>query len=263
MGGAFAEPLRSSSREYQMIIFDEDRPSDSPFIERVWRCHSEGAAPFPSIAASRCELVVSRLGGKVTVTVRGPETRATPLGDCPGGGEWLGILLKLGTFLPHLPTGTLVDAEVNLPAVSRDSFWLFGSIWQLPDYDNADTFVDWLVRKGELARDPVVDAALQGHLPDRDLRTIQRHFLQVTGLTQSAAQQIERARCATHLLQQGVSILDTVLEAGYFDQPHLTRSLKYLIGQTPAQIREKSRPEQMPFLYKTTPLWMLHNSSIC
>jgi hypothetical protein len=166
-----------------MILFDEDRPSDSPFVERVWRCHSEGAAPFLSIAASRCELVVSRLGGKITLTVRGPETRATPLGDCPGNGEWLGILLKLGTFLPHLPTSTLVDAEVNLPTVSKNSFWLFGSAWQLPDYDNADTFVDWLVRKGLL--------------------------------TQSAARQIERARYATHLLQQGTSIPDTVFEAGY------------------------------------------------
>jgi methylphosphotriester-DNA--protein-cysteine methyltransferase len=63
-------------------------------------------------------------------------------------------------------------------------------------------------------------------------------------------------------LQQGVSILDTTLEAGYFDQPHLTRSLSSLIGQTPSQIREQSRPEQMPFLYKTTDLWMTHNTSI-
>jgi hypothetical protein len=47
--------------------------------------------------------------------------------------------------------------------------------------------------------------------------------------------------------------LDTIHEVGYFDQPHLTRSLKYFIGQTPAQLREKSRPEQLPFLYKTTP----------
>ncbi|HEV2582587.1 MAG TPA: AraC family transcriptional regulator [Ktedonobacteraceae bacterium] len=234
-----------------MIFFDEDRPSDSPFVDRVWRCHSEGAAPFLSIAASRCELVVTRLQGKVTVTVRGPETRATPLGDCPGDGEWLGLLLKLGAFLPDLPTGTLVDAEVNMPTVSKDSFWLFGSAWQLPDYDNADTFVDWLARKGLLAREPVVDAAMR--LKDRSLSTIQRRFLRATGLTQSAARQIERARSATHLLQQGVSILDTVEQAGYFDQPHLTRSLKYLIGQTPAQILQKSRPEQMPFLYKTTP----------
>ena len=245
-----------------MIFFDEDRASDSPFVERVWRCHSEGAHPFLSIAASRCELVVSRLGGKVTLTMRGPETRATPLGECPGDGEWLGILFKLGTFLPLLPPTTLMDAEVNLPIVSRNSFSFSGYAWQLPDYDNAETFVDWLVRKDLLARDPVVDAALEGGPQVRDLRTIQRRFLRATGLTQSAVRQIERARYATHLLQQGVSILDTVLEAGYFDQPHLTRSLKHFIGQTPAQIREQSRPEQMPFLYKTTPLEMTYTTSI-
>jgi AraC-like DNA-binding protein len=245
-----------------MIFFDEDRASDSPVVERVWRCHSEGAHPFLSIAASRCELVVSRLGGKITVTVRGPETRATPMGDCPGGGEWLGILLKLGTYIPRLPTETLVNTGVDLPIVSRNSFSLSDSTWQLPDYDNADTFVDCLVHKDLLARDPLVDAALEGHLKDPDPRTVQRHFLRTTGLTQSAVRQIERARYATRLLQQGVSILDTVEQAGYFDQPHLTRSLKHFIGQTPAQIREQSRPEQMPFLYKTTPLWMNHNIPI-
>src|SRR5215467_13065706 len=208
-----------------MIFFDEDRASDSPFVEKVWRCHSEGADPFLSIASSHCELVVSRLQGKVTMTVRGPETKATWMGDCPGGGEWIGIILKLGTYLPLMPTRMLVDGEVNLPVISRNSFWLFGSAWQLPDYDNADTFVDLLVRKGLLARDPVVDAALQGHLQDLSLSTIQRRFLRATGLTQSTAHQIERARYATYLLQQGVSILDTVQQAGYYDQPHLTRSL--------------------------------------
>ena len=245
-----------------MLIFDEDRASDSPFVEQVWCCHSEGEAPFLSIAASRCELVVGRFEGKVTMTVRGPETRAIPQGNCPGEGEWIGILLKMGTFLPHLPTRTLVDTGVDLPTASRNSFWLSGSLWQFPDYDNADTFVDWLVRKGLLARDPVVDAALQGHMQDRSLSTIQRRFLRATGLTQNTARQIERARYAMRLLQQGVSILDTVDLAGYFDQPHLTRSLRYLIGQTPVQIREKSRPEQMPFLYKTTPFVMSHTISV-
>lgn len=235
-----------------MIFFDEDRPSESPFVERIWRCHSEGADPFLSIAASRCELVVSKLRGKITVTVRGPETRATSAGDCPGDGEWLGILLKPGTFVSLLPTKILVDTGVNLPT-SSNFFWLDGSSWQFPTYDNADTFVDRLVRRGLLARDPIVDAVLRGHVEDRSLSTVQRRFLRATGLTQSAVRQIERARYATQLLQQGVSVLDTVELAGYFDQPHLTRSLKRLIGQTPAQIREKSRPEQMPFLYKTTP----------
>lgn len=236
-----------------MLIFDEDRPSDSPYVERIWRCHSEGAAPFLSIAASRCELVVSRLEGKVTMTVRGPETKATPMGDCPGDGEWFGILLRLGTYLPHMPTGTLVDTGVNLPTVSRSSFWFSGAAWQFPDYANAETFVAWLAREGLLAREPIVDAAIHGQVEGRSPSTIQRRFLRATGLTQSEVRKIERARYATSLLQQGTSIADTAFEAGYFDQPHLTRALKHLIGQTPAQIREQSRPEQMPFLYKTTP----------
>ena len=60
-------------------------------------------------------------------------------------------------------------------------------------------------------------------------------------------------KVATLLLKQGVSIIDTILEAGYFDQAHLTRSMKYFIGQTPAQILRQSQPEQLSFLYKTRP----------
>ena len=235
-----------------MIIFDDVRLSDSPFVERIWRCHSESDGPFLSIAQSHCELVVSKLYGKTTLTVRGPETRATAMGICPADGEWIGIRLKLGVVLPLLPTRTLVNAAVNLPEATNASFWLGGSVWQFPDYDNADTFVERLVRKGLLVHEPVVDAALQGQLKDLSLSSIQRRFLRATGVTQGTARQIERARYAALLLQQGVSIMDTTIEAGYFDQPHLTRSLKHFIGQTPAQILQKSRPEQMPFLYKTT-----------
>ncbi|HZS77606.1 MAG TPA: AraC family transcriptional regulator [Ktedonobacteraceae bacterium] len=236
-----------------MLIIDEERASDSPFVERVWRSHSEGAKPFLSIAVNHCELVVSRLQGRVTMTLRGPETRATPAGNIPPEGEWLGILLKLGTFLPHLPPSRLVDGGVDLPTASRNSFWLDGSVWQFPDYENADIFIERLARKGLLLHDPVVEAALQGQPKDLTLRAIQYRFLQATGITQSIARQIERARYATLLLQQGVSILDTIEQAGYYDQPHLTRSLTRFIGQTPAQLFHHSRPEQLSFLYKTTP----------
>ena len=57
---------------------------------------------------------------------------------------------------------------------------------------------------------------------------------------------------ATNLLTQGISILDTVHEAGYFDQAHLTRSLKHFIGQTPARIIRGDT--QLSFLYKTAPV---------
>jgi AraC-like DNA-binding protein len=235
-----------------VILFDEQRLSDSPLVERVWRSHSEVAGSFLSIAESRCEMVVTKLHGTITLTVRGPETRATPA-IYPANGEWLGIRFKLGTFLPHLPGSRLVDGALTLPEATGRSFWLHGSAWQFPDYDNAETFVARLVREGLLVQEPVVDAALQGQLNDLSLRSVQRRFLQAAGVTHSAARQIERARYATLLLQQGRSIWDAIDEAGYFDQPHLTRSLKYFIGQTPTQILGKSRAEQLSFLYKTMP----------
>ncbi|MGH8605237.1 MAG: helix-turn-helix domain-containing protein [Gammaproteobacteria bacterium] len=194
-------------------------------------------------------MVVTRHHGKTTLTVRGPETKAATL-DCPAEGEWLGIRFKLGTFMPPLPARNLLDRrDVTLPEATGHSFWLNGSAWEYPDFENAETFVNWLVHDGLIAVDLPVDAALQGQRQELSIRSAQRHFLQATGMTHSTIRQIERARHATNLLKQGVSILDTVYEAGYFDQAHLTRALKYLIGQTPAQIIGAEK--QLSFLYKT------------
>ncbi|MGH2486431.1 MAG: helix-turn-helix domain-containing protein, partial [Ktedonobacterales bacterium] len=242
----------ASEGRTSMIIIDEDRASDSPLVERVWRSHSVGVSPFLSIASNHCEFVVTRLQGKVTMSLRGPETRATPVGDSPADGEWVGVLLKLGAVLPHLPTSSLVDGGVDLPTVSSRSFWLGNSVWQFPDYQNADTFVEWLAREGLLLRDRVITATLQGQREELTQRAVQYRFLRATGITQNTARQIERARSATLLLQQGVSIPDTIQRAGYYDQSHLTRSLTRFIGQTPAQLLHHSRTEQLSFLYKTT-----------
>jgi methylphosphotriester-DNA--protein-cysteine methyltransferase len=72
---------------------------------------------------------------------------------------------------------------------------------------------------------------------------VRRRFLSAIGLTPKIIQQIERAHKAAALLEHGVSILDTVYQAGYADQPHLTRSLKRFIGHSPAQIARISQPE--------------------
>lgn len=234
-----------------MLVYEADRPSDSPFVERVWRYHSEGTGSFLSIAECRSELVVTRYQGRVIVTVRGPETRATRL-VYPPDAEWLGIRLKPGAFLPSRPARALVDGGVNLREAARASFWLDGSAWQVPDYENADTFVAWLVRAGLLVSEPAVPTALRGEQADVSARTVQRRFVQATGITRSMARQIERARYATLLLMRGESIADVIYEAGYFDQPHLTRSLKRLIGQTPAELL-RDGSEQLSFLYKTEP----------
>jgi Helix-turn-helix domain len=233
-----------------MILRFDERTADSPFIERVWRCHSARAGAFTSIAASHWEMVVTRRQGETFLTVRGPETRATSM-DCPADGHWLGIRFTLGTIMPHLPASGLVDTGVNLPEASSKSFWLHGAAWEFPTYENADTFVARLVREGLLVREPTVEAAIKGELDERSLRTTQRHFLRATGLTHSAIRQIERARYATLLLRQGVSIVEVAHAAGYFDQPHLTRALRYYSGQTPAQLMDERKSGQLSFLYNT------------
>ena len=162
---------------------------------------------------------------------------------CPPEGEWLGIQFKHGAFIPYLPTLNLVNGDVKLPEAGSQSFWLQGAAWQLPTFENAETFIERLVREELLVYDPLIEAALQNQPTDLTLRQMQRRFLRATGLTHGAISQIERVRRAVSLLQQGVSILDTVEHVGYYDQPHLTRALKRFMGCTPAEIlRRDSRP---------------------
>jgi len=233
-----------------MFLNFEDRRSDSPFIERVWRSRSERGGSFVSIAAANFEMAVTHHRGKTFLTLRGPETKATAA-DCPAEGTWLGIRFRLGTFMPRLTPEELRDHhDVTLPDASGRSFWLDGSAWEYPDFDTAESFVARLVQKGVITRDPMVVAVMGHEQPrGRSLRSAQRHFLRATGLTYRDIRQIERARYAANLLRQGTSILDTVYEAGYFDQPHLTRSLKLLVGQTPVELARGAA--QLSFLYKT------------
>lgn len=233
------------------FVFDQ-RDSDSPLIESVWRTYSdrrvsaaEGGDPgdpttFISTAGVQCEIVVMKANGQTTLTVRGPSTRSS-IAPIPGEAEFFGIRFKLGTFMPHMPTQKLVDADRIYPAAAGHKIWLNSEAWELPSFDNADTFIERLVRQDLLLHEPIVDTALQGASVDLSLRSVQRRFLRATGLTHGMIVQIERAKQAQLLLQNGVSILDTVAQTGYADQSHLTRSLTRLVGQTPAKILRTAR----------------------
>jgi hypothetical protein len=241
----------SRGTENGRLFVINDRPSDSPLIERAWSAHSERAGIFHSVAAGHFEMVVTRHRGRTFLTLRGPETKATAA-DCPADAEWVGVRFKLGTFMPLLPPGRLMDRrDVTLPAATSRSFWLNGSAWEYPTFENAEVFVARLARAGIISYDATVDAVLQGRSVKCSSRSAQRHFLHATGMSFATFRKIERARHATGLLKQGLPIVDVVHEAGYFDQAHLTRSLKHLIGETPARIGRGDT--HLSFLYKTNP----------
>jgi AraC-like DNA-binding protein len=219
-----------------MSIITEERPSDSPYVETITRGRTAGDGWTIRPAEVHWHMVLLKLNGNLQLLVVGPWTSSGVI-SYGAGAELLWIKFKLGIYMPHLPVRDYRDVETALPNATSRSFWLKGSAWQFPDYENLDTFINRLAREEVLVRDPVVDAALRGGLQDEiSPRTVRHRFLQATGVTQGQIRQMKRAQQAATLLEQGASILDTVFETGYFDQSHLTRSLKQLIGYTPAQI---------------------------
>jgi len=192
-------------------------------------------------AESHWYMVIGREGGNILPFVVGPWTEAGTAmwGE---GAEILWIRFKIGVYFRHLPPSGFLNAEISLPDAGRDSFWLKGSAWQYPNFENVDIFVDRLRRTEALDYDPVVRETLNGHPPKVSPRTIRDHFLHVTGLSYSRIYQIERAQQAAALLQQETSIADVIHTLGYYDQPHLTRALKQWVGHTPAQLQKTHNP---------------------
>jgi hypothetical protein len=199
-----------------------ERGSDSPLVERVQQARVGFTGSTIRPAEIHWHMVLARYRGEARVVLAGPLTSSGVV-SVPEGAEILWIKLKLGAFMPHLPARHMLDTETTLPGAASNSFWLHGSAWQFPDYENVDTFVSRLAAEEVLVHDPLVNEVL-------------------TGLTQGQIRQFERAQRAASVLQQGATILDTVFEAGYSDQPHLTRSLKRWIGHTPAQLTRPTVP---------------------
>lgn len=218
----------------ELFTFQRRSPRSS-MIERTWQTRSVPEEFFISVAESHWEMVVTRQRGTALLSVRGPETKATQA-PIPQDAEFFGIQFSLGTFMPGLPPGLLVDRSLTLPQAARTSFWLDRSEWELPGPGNADVFADRLVRAGLLVHDPVAAAAVHGDVEGLSVRSVERRVSRATGLTRGAIRQIRRAERAVELLSLGVSPIDAARRAGYADQPHLTRSLRRLTGRTPAQI---------------------------
>jgi hypothetical protein len=222
-------------RAVELFTF-EGVPSGSRHVSAAWRAHSEPEPEggFMSVAVTNWEIVVTRQAAGTWLTVRGPESKASPA-PIPADAEFFGIQFSLGTFLPQVDMRRLADRSWTLPPASDTSFfWLDGSTWELPGPGTADVFVDRLVRAGLLVHDPVVPAAMHDDVEGLSTRSVERRVARATGLTRGTIRQVRRAERAVELLDRGVPALEVTRRAGYADQPHLTRSLKRFVGQTPS-----------------------------
>lgn len=233
-----------------MPIESEHRGSDSPYVTRVWRGRATGAGTMTSVATSTWELVFWEDGEGAHAAVRGPETRPSEA-EISGESDSIGITFAHGTSLVHLPPGRLVDSEAQSPHVEGRRFVLGGETWEMPDLDDAEAFVQRLVRAGLLIRDPLVDDVVWGGVARVGTRSVQRRVAASTGLTSGTIRQIERAREAALLLGEGMSIADVVHGLGFYDQPHFARSLQRFIGRTATELQRRDPDQPLSLLYKT------------
>jgi AraC-like DNA-binding protein len=180
-------------------------------------------------------MVVTRQDRVAELTVLGPETRATTA-SIPPGAEFFGIQFSLGTFMPALAPGALVDSSVTLPWSDTSSVWFDGYRLELPGRDDVGAFVARLLRRRLLVRDPLVLTAVEGEVDRLSSRTVERRVAKATGLTRGTIRQIRRAERAVKVLSDGMSPIAVAHEADHADQPHLTRSLRRFAGQTPGAI---------------------------
>ena len=159
-----------------MPVESEHRDSDSPYITRVWRGHASGQETMTSVATSTWELVFWEQGGVVHAAARGPETAASSA-EISGDSASIGISFAHGASMPHLPLSAIVDGGIESPHVDGRTFVLLGEEWEVPDFDNAEQFVQKLVRAGVLTRDPMVEDVVWGGIARVGSRSVQRRVV--------------------------------------------------------------------------------------
>jgi AraC-like DNA-binding protein len=215
------------------------RQADCPFVREIRHVAYDGDAQDVSTPDGGWDLVFMQRAGVVQVLQTGIITRPVDLGYASGD-AYLAITFRPGVFMPHVSAESMVDRGVlhGNPAAGR--FRLGAENLEIPSFENAEGLVSRLIARGMLALDDVVDDVVQGRAKAMTPRTVQRHFERALGVSAKHLSLIFRAQDAARMLAQGVPPAQVAAHLGYSDQSHLTRSLKQLLGRTPAQIARET-----------------------
>ena len=230
-----------------------DTETDARVVDRVWRTCSDAEDTMTSAARTCCQLILTRMQGHLLASLRGPETRAT-IAPVPPNAEFLGVRFTLGTVLRPHPAASIVDGFVPFPVTDSGRVVIGGEDWEAPTYENVEHFVRRLQGAGLLVRSRLEGGELftgrpEGH-PSK--RTLQRQYRAITGLSQTAVTQIDRANAAATMLRHGLGWRTVVEALGYFDQAHLAHALRRYVGRT-ARGLQAGDDATMSFLYKICP----------
>lgn len=261
-----------------ILVYAEHAPTPglAPFVRCLWALSGPagaGASPQPVVPDGCMELVVNladpfaRYGVDGSFIERqpcellvGPSTGPTVI--VPTGRiDLIGVRLHpwgAATFL-GMPPGDLRDELLPMDIVSGELARLVAPVWDA--HDSGDRLLRLVAALEAIARnreqpDPGLRAAIEmldvaEEAPPlreiaarlgRSMRWIQRGFERDVGLGPKMLARIVRVQRALRLADRspGSSWSAIAARAGYFDQSHLIRDFRQLVGCTPTELGSRA-----------------------
>lgn len=186
------------------------------------------------------------------LVVAGPATRPI-VPRVPSGGFKLGVRFRVGAadVALGLPAGELLDASATLGKIWAEGDALAGRIAAAADgRAKLGVLVDAVTRRlaPASAPDPLVRAAVLGTARPRmrvtelggrlgiSERQLRRRFEHAVGYPPKTLARVLRLQRFLGLAERGGDLARLAAEAGYADQPHLTRDCARLTGLPPAAL---------------------------
>lgn len=186
------------------------------------------------------DIMVYRLRGSVKVLVFDRPLLQPVKVPVVAGQEQLIISFHAGSYLTKIPRSQ--EGVHFLPVLDKKTFTIGSHALTIPSFETAEATIRDLIDHGILVQDKIVARTTQNQKQGASIRTVQRQFRHITGMTPHYFAQASRARQAAALLREGKSALAVAHELQYTDQFHMTHALKKFIGKTPRQImQEKDR----------------------
>jgi AraC-like DNA-binding protein len=235
----------------------DEAPAPAPLARHVaafWQM--SGRSPLGTAATHRvlpdgCMDVIFELGSVRAVSFVGTMTTALEvrLTDELDG---FGIRFRPGGAAPWLriPADELTDSSIAMhDSPLRAPPALVDALSAAPSFATRIRLAtEWLLRSDRpdpeqlsvyaaarmFAREKQTVSAAARDLGMSE-RTLQRTFQKSVGITPVEYRSIARMRRLLVSLDAGVSLADAAVDAGYYDQPHLDREFRKLVGCPPSQ----------------------------
>lgn len=193
----------------------EEKLSQLPLVDFIWRTQDLAEGVYVASADARWDMIFTRShDGKTRSLLCGPAFKTARVPYSPGN-KHIDICYKPWAIFTDIPITAMLNVTIALPMPSDDTFVMQGITWKMPIHENVDQFVAEQEKRGLLKADPIIRDVLENKPVEISLRSVQRHFVKTIGMSPRRVRQINSARTAVKLLQQGRTLSEVAYKLGY------------------------------------------------